>query len=158
MPTRFCSTSSSLPSDLRERLLEGPDEIFDRLVTAFEILSRARLLKFDQRCLGEVEERLVVLAQRVRRKRGKRVAQLDLRVFEQLQLLRRRAALGLERRFEARFGARQLGGEFGADDGDLSIGLRAHHQPHGDGEQQPERRHGEEQRGHMRSLGERGED
>ena len=93
VPTRFCSTTLQLAVDQAERLLQRLDQFLDRLV-APDHLDPRRLLELAERGPGELEERLVVPAQRVGRQRREGIAHAGFRFGEDGQLLGRPATFG----------------------------------------------------------------
>ena len=155
MPTRFFSTSCSLPSTLLSESLSGCTEIFDGFVAAVEVHPRG-LLELGERRLGEIEERLVVLSERVGGQGGEGFAQFFLGVLEECQLFGRRPALGGELSLEPRPRRCELGSELRADDGDLALRLRPHDEPHARREQQAEGDQTGDDQGHDTKFRRRG--
>ena len=119
---------AQLEIDLRQRFLERLDEILDGLLPSIQV-EPGGVLKLGQGCLREIEKRLVVLPEGIRRERGEGVAQLRLGILEERQLFRRSSPLGVELGFEAGAGGRELARQASADERDLAIRLRAHDQP-----------------------------
>ena len=84
-----------LPVHPRERLLDRPHQVAHRLLPPLEI-RRGALLELAELGLGEREEALVVLPERLGGERGEGVAQTGLGPLEQRDLLAGGAALGVE--------------------------------------------------------------
>ena len=85
----------------RQRFLQRCDQFFDRLVAAVEIGPR-RLLELRERRPRQLEKRLIVLSQRVRRERRERFSELGLRIAQDRELFASRPPLALQLRFETR--------------------------------------------------------
>ena len=138
LPTRFFSTSCSLTSTLvsdSERL----DEVLDGLLPAVEV-DTGRLLEFAERRLREIQERLVVLPERVGRQRREVPRAVLFRVLQQGELFGRCPAFGRQLGLEPRARRGELGGKLRSDAATLAIRLRSHDEPHADGEQRPKAR------------------
>ena len=84
-----------LAVDPRERLLDRPHQVAHRLLPSFEV-RRGALLKLAELGLGEREEALVVLPERLGGERGEGVAQTGLGALKQRDLFAGGAALGVE--------------------------------------------------------------
>ena len=106
VPTRFFSTSCSLPSTLVSDSLQRLHEILDGFLAAVEV-HPGRLLELGQRGFRQIEERLVVLSERIGGECRERFAQLLFRILEQGQLLGGCPALGGQFGLEPRAGSRR---------------------------------------------------